>query len=404
MNIAIIGGGASGMAAALAALEDSKNHVVLYERQARLGKKLMATGNGRCNLTNQNPPEGHYHGGDTEFAAVALRRFGPARTLEWFGALGLLTVTEPSGRVYPASDAAASVLDCLRFALDERGAQVITEEIRFAAYTGRDFVLHGTDGEYRADRLIVACGGEAGAKLGGGSAGYRLLAAFGHGCTERTPSLVQLKTENQWTRPLKGVRTRGHVRLMRDDETLAESDGEVQFTDYGLSGPAIFDISRAAARAGSDAVVSIDLLPGLELVDITEYLMNKRSDFPNIKAENIFTGALHNTISRTLVRRAGIAQETRLWALDEGQIDALAALCKAFDFALGGTLGFDSAQVTAGGVVTDDFDPVTMESRLCPGLYACGEVLDVDGDCGGYNLQWAWSSGRAAGLAAGGVY
>ncbi len=403
MNIAIIGGGASGMAAALAALEERKNHVVLYERQARLGKKLMATGNGRCNLTNQNPPDGHYHG-DGEFAAVALRRFGSARTLEWFGALGLLTAAEPSGRVYPASDAAASVLDCLRFALDERGAQTVTEEIRFAAYTGHDFVLHGTDGEYRADRLIVACGGAAGAKLGGGTAGYRLLAAFGHGCTELTPSLVQLKTENQWTRPLKGVRTRGHVRLLRDDALLAESDGEVQFTDYGLSGPAIFDISRAAALAAGDAVVSLDLLPALELVDIIEYLMNKRSDFPNVKAENIFTGALHNSLSRTLVRRTGIAQETRLWALEEERIRALAALAKAFDFPLEGSLGFDSAQVTAGGVVTDDFDPVTLESRLCPGLYACGEVLNVDGDCGGYNLQWAWSSGRAAGLAAGGVY
>lgn len=403
MNIAIIGGGAAGMAAALAALEDSKNRVVIYERQARLGKKLMATGNGRCNLTNRSALAGHYHGAE-DFAAVALRRFGAARTLEWFGSLGLLTVTEPSGRVYPASDAAASVLDCLRFALDERGAQIVTEDIRFAAYTGRGFVLHGGEGEYRADRLIVACGGAAGAKLGGGSGGYRLLAAFGHGCTEVTPSLVQLKTENTWTRALKGVRAVCDVRLMRADETLAESHGEVQFTDYGLSGPAIFDISRAAAHAGEGAQIALDLFPALDLVDITEYLMSKRAEFPNIKAENIFTGALHNAISRTLVRRAGIAQETRLWAMEDNTVAALAALAKNYTLPLLGTLGFDSAQVTAGGVVTDDFDPVTMESRLCPGLFACGEVLDVDGDCGGYNLQWAWSSGRAAGLAAGGVY
>ena len=403
MNIAIIGGGASGMAAALAALEEDKNRVVIYERQARLGKKLMATGNGRCNLTNRGPLAGHYHGG-SDFAAVAQRRFDAARTLEWFGSLGLLTVTEASGRVYPASDAASSVLDCLRFALDERGAQLVTEDIRFAAFTGRDFVLHGSDGEYRADRLIVACGGAAGAKLGGGRSGYRLLSAFGHGSTELTPSLVQLKTDNQWTRGLKGVRAVCGVCLTREDRTLAGSRGEVQFTDYGLSGPAIFDISRSAARAGDGAAVSLALLPALDLVDITEYLVSKRSYFPNIKAENIFTGALHNTLSRTLVRRAGIAQDTRLWALGDDALDALAALCARFTLPLAGTLGFDSAQVTAGGVQTDGFDPVTMESRLCPGLYACGEVLDVDGDCGGYNLQWAWSSGRAAGLAAGGVY
>ncbi len=403
MNIAIIGGGASGMAAALAACEDEKNRVVIYERQARLGKKLMATGNGRCNLTNRSPLAPHYHGG-SDFAAVALRRFDAARTLEWFGAMGLLTVTEPSGRVYPASDAASSVLDCLRFALDERGVQVVTEEIRFAAFTGRDFVLHGGDGEYRAERLIVACGGAAGAKLGGGMGGYRLLAAFGHECTALTPSLVQLRTGNQWTRALKGIRAVCAVRLTRDKNTLAESCGEVQFTDYGLSGPAIFEISRAAALAGDNALVALDLLPALDLVDITEYLANKRSCFPNIKAENIFTGALHNTISRTLIRRAAIPPETRLWALDDAALDTLAALCKRFTLPLLGTLGFDSAQVTAGGIRTEGFDPVTMESRLCPGLYACGELLDVDGDCGGYNLQWAWSSGRAAGLAAGGVY
>lgn len=403
MNIAIIGGGASGMAAALAAMEDRKNRVVIYERQARLGKKLMATGNGRCNLTNRNAPAGHYHGGE-EFASVALRRFGAVRTLEWFGSLGLLTVTEPSGRVYPASDAASSVLDCLRFALDERGAQTVTEEIRFAAYTGHDFVLHGTEGEYRADRLIIACGGAAGAKLGGGMNGYRLLAAFGHGCTALTPSLVQLKTDNTWPRAMKGVRTHCRVRLRHGEALLAESEGEVQFTDYGVSGPAIFDISRAAALAGEGSIVSLDLLPALDEVDIIEYLMNKRSDFPNIKAENLFTGALHNTISRTLVRRASIAQDARAWAVGEEAIGALAALCSDFTLPLYGTLGFDSAQVTAGGVATEDFDPVTMESRLCAGLYACGEVLDVDGDCGGYNLQWAWSSGRAAGLAAGGVY
>lgn len=403
MNIAIIGGGASGMAAALAACEEDKNRVVIYERQARLGKKLMATGNGRCNLTNRSPLAPHYHG-DSDFAAVALRRFDAARTLEWFGAMGLLTVTEPSGRVYPASDAASSVLDCLRFALDERGVQVVTEDIRFAAFTGRDFVLHGSDGEYRAERLIIACGGAAGARLGGGTGGYRLLSAFGHEVTALTPSLVQLKTDNQWTRSLKGVRAVCTVRLTRDAETLAESHGEVQFTDYGLSGPAIFDISRAAALAGDNALVTLDLLPALDLVDITEYLANKRSCFPNIKAENIFTGALHNTISRTLIRRAAIPQETRLWALDDAALDGLAALCKRFCLPLLGTLGFDSAQVTAGGIRTEGFDPVTMESRLCPGLYACGELLDVDGDCGGFNLQWAWSSGRAAGLAAGGVY
>ena len=403
-NIAIIGGGAAGMAAALAALENPDNHVTVFERQNRLGKKLMATGNGRCNLTNTGPLLPRYHG-DQDFAAVALRRFDAARCREWFGSLGLMTVAEDSGRVYPLSDAAGSVLDVLRFALEERGAEILcASEVRYAAYTGRGFVLHAADGEYRADRLIVACGGAAGSKLGGGMDGYRLLAAFGHESTELSPALVQLKTDNTWTRSLKGVRCQGLARLLQGTDCLAESRGEIQFTDYGLSGPAIFDLSRAAALSHPGAVVCLDLLPELELGDIVHYLQNKISDFPNLKAENLLTGALHNSLARTLARRAGLNLESRLWALPEGSAEAVARLVKDYSLPLIGTLGFDSAQVTAGGVKTGGFDPVTMESRCVPGLYACGEVLDVDGDCGGFNLQWAWASGRAAGLAAGGVY
>ncbi len=403
-NIAILGGGASGMAAALAALEEPENRVVIFERQARLGKKLMATGNGRCNLTNTGSFHGRYHG-DPDFAAVALRRFGAAKSLEWFAALGLLTAEEPSGRVYPASDAAGSVLDVLRFALEARGAEIYCgTEIRYAAHTGREFILHGPEGEYRADRLIVACGGAAGSKIGGVMDGYRLLAAFGHGCTELRPSLVQLKTDPSWVRSLKGVRAPAGVWLEQGGEFLAESRGEVQFTDYGLSGPAIFDISRAAAQCAGAATVHLDLMPEQDLVDIIFYLENKIAAFPDLKAENLLTGAVHNSLARCLARRAGLNLEARLWSLEESLPAALAELIKDFSLPLLGVLGFDSAQVTAGGVETGGFDPVTMESRLVPGLYACGEVLNVDGDCGGFNLQWAWSSGRAAGLAAGGVY
>jgi len=401
-EIAIIGGGASGMAAALAALERADNHVTIYERQARLGKKLLSTGNGRCNLSNRSPLEPHYHG-DRDFAMTALRRFGTAQTLEWFGSLGLMTVTEPSGRVYPLSDSASSVLDCLRFALTERGVQIVTDEIRYAASTGRGFVLRGAEEEYRSDRLIIAAGGAAGAKIGGSMSAYKLLAAFGHMSMPLTPALVQLKTDNRWPRSLKGVRCPCGVTLECEGESRAEGRGEVQFTDYGISGPAVFDISREAACAGDNATLVLDFFPELELVDIISYLQNKQHDFSNTLAENAYTGALHNSVSRTLARRAEIPAETRLWALTEPQLNALARLAKRFTLPLEGTLGFDAAQVTAGGVETEYFDPFTMESRLCPGLYACGEELNVDGDCGGYNLQWAWSSGRAAGLAAGGV-
>ena len=403
MDIAVIGGGASGLAAALAARESLDNHVTVFERQNRVGRKLLATGNGRCNLANRGASLAHYHGRDPGFAGPALARFGPEETLRWFASLGLVTTTEPSGRVYPASDTAGSVVDVLRLALEARGGETVCAmPIARAEKRGGRFLLTGPAGEeYTCDKLIVACGGAAGARLGGMLSGYELLGAFGHRRTGLRPSLVQLKTDNTWTRPLKGVRTQAHISLEHDGTILAAADGEIQFTDYGVSGPAAYDISRAASLAGPGCTVCIRLLPELDQVDIMIYLSAKRNDFPDYRAENILSGALHNSIARAVLRRAGIPLDARLWALSDGVLELIADTLCRYELPLTGTLGFDDAQVTAGGVETDGFDPGTMESRLVTGLYACGEVLDIDGDCGGYNLQWAWSSGRLAGLAAG---
>ncbi len=404
-TIAILGGGASGMAAALAARETLDNEVLLLERQSRVGRKLLATGNGRCNLTNLHALPERYHGEDPAFAVPALTRCDPDRTLSWFASLGLLTRAEPSGRVYPLSDAAGSVVDALRLAMDARGVTTVcgftAAEVRLEG--GRFTVASDTGKTVECDKLIVACGGMAGAKLGGVRDGYDLLASLGHKCTGLHPSLVQLKTDNTWTRAMKGVRTQAGIALIDGNTTLAEARGEVQFTDYGVTGPGIYDISRSASLSGEGAILRLRLLPELNEVDIINYFIQKQENFPNYMAENLLTGTLHNTICRTFLRRAGIPADTRLWALSEEMLRELAALVTAFDLPLIGTLGFTEAQVTAGGMETSDFDPVTMESRLVSGLYACGEVLDIDGDCGGFNLQWAWSSGRAAGLAAAGL-
>ena len=405
MDIAIIGGGASGLAAALAARESLENRVTVFERQNRVGRKLLATGNGRCNLTNRNVSPESYHGQDPAFAGPALFRFGPEDTLRWFSALGLVTHTEPSGRVYPLSDTAGSVVDVLRLALEARGGETVCAlPVARAEKRGGKFVLTGPLGEeFSFDRLIVACGGVAGARVGGVRSGYDLLAGFGHSLTELRPSLVQLKTDNAWTRPLKGVRTQARLTLEREGAVLASAVGEVQFTDYGLTGPAVYDLSRAASTAGPGCAVCLRLLPELDEVDIIHYMNSKRDDFPDYKAENLFSGALHNSISRTVLRRSQIPLDARLWALSDAALRQIAQTLCRYELPLTGTLGFEDAQVTAGGVKTADFDAETMESCLVPGLYACGEVLDIDGDCGGYNLQWAWSSGRLAGLAAGGL-
>ncbi len=404
-TIAVIGGGASGMAAALAAAGSLENRVLLLERQSRVGRKLAATGNGRCNLSNDQARPPHYHGGNPDFVLPALTRFGVGETLDWFAGLGLAVRREAGGRIYPLTDTAASVVDVLRLALEDRGVELICGiTVKDTRREGNRFLLESTLGEdVTCDRLIIACGGAAGERLGGSRSGYELLRLFGHSSTALHPSLVQLRTENTWVRPMKGVRTQAHLTLEYQGRTLAQGAGEVQFAEYGVTGPAVFDLSRAAAVMGEGGLLVLRLLPELTEGDILAYMTEKRDSFANYKAENLLTGALHNAIARTVLRRAEIPLETRLWALSDRALEQIAAVITRFELPLLGTLGFDAAQVTAGGVETAGFDPHTMGSRLVPGLYACGEVLDVDGDCGGYNLQWAWSSGRMAGLAAGGM-
>ncbi len=404
-TIAIIGGGASGMAAALAARESLAVRVILLERQNRVGRKLLATGNGRCNLSNKNAGPEHYHGTDPGFIGPAMTRFGTEETLRWFSSLGLVTRAEPSGRVYPLSDTAGSVVDVLRLAMEARGVEV---RCGFTAAVARQqdggFLITSDQGEdIFCHRLIVSCGGMAGGRLGGTSSGYALLRSFGHKTTALRPALVQLKTESKWTRPMKGVRTQAGLTLERDGQILARARGEVQFTDYGLTGPAVYELSRAASVCGEGCAVILRFLPELSEVNIIKYMDAKCNNFSNYKAENIFSGALHNSIARTILRRGEISLESRLWSLSSGDLERIAALAARFELPLTGTLGFDDAQVTAGGIETAGFSPETMESRLASGLFACGEVLDIDGDCGGFNLQWAWSSGRLAGLAAAGL-
>ncbi len=398
MRIAIIGAGASGMAAAITAAASGVNEVLLFERQARVGRKLLATGNGRCNLTNRQTNPGRYHGAGQDFVRQVLEAYPVDSVLDFFQTLGLYTVTEEGGRVYPWSDQANSVVDVLRFALARRNIRLLTgTEITAVKKSPAGFRLKDQNGQScEADRLIVCCGGAAGTKLGGGLSGYQLLRSLGHHCTKLYPSLVQLKTEPELVRALKGVRATAALKLTVRDALLATAYGEVQFTDYGVSGPAVFDLSRAAAAA-EDAVLHLDLLPGYREEDLLSALCIRISRFPNLTAEDLLTGILHNRLGRMLVKSCGIALNTPLTSLNWQQLNDVVAVCRELELKITGNMGMEGAQVTAGGIVTQEFDPRTLQSRIVPGLYAAGEVLDVDGDCGGFNLQWAWSSGLLAG-------
>ena len=259
MKIGIIGGGAAGMAAALAASEYENAQVVLMERQARLGKKLSATGNGRCNLSNIHAAEGGYHGDDRHFHEYALNQYPPSETLQWFSGLGLYTITEPSGKVYPYSDQANSVVDVLRFSLERPNIQVLTDfEVQKVKKDGAVFSVSARSETLEFDRLIIACGGLAGTKLGGTMSGYKLLRSFGHKCTKLRPTLVQVKTSWPGVSALKGVRANCKAVIYQNGRLHRGSEGEIQFTEFGLSGPVIYEISRDACQGGGEWECTLD--------------------------------------------------------------------------------------------------------------------------------------------------
>ncbi len=400
MVVGIIGGGASGMAAALAAAENPDIQVILLERQARVGRKLQATGNGRCNLTNRNLTQAHYHGEEPEFARPALSERSVEKTLEWFAGLGLFTATEDTGRVYPYSDQANSVVDVLRFALSKPNIRVFTGfEAQKVSYQQEMFVVDGDNQTIKCDKLIVACGGIAGTKLGGTKSGYHILSQLGHRVTKLRPSLVQIKTNWSGITALKGVRANCSVQILCNDRLFSQSKGELQFTEYGLSGPVIFEVSRDVCRGAGEWICRLDFLPNISKEQLLSELCCRRQR--NLPVDELLTGIIHNRLGRVLTKAAGILPNQPISALNDYQLQQVCEAVKGFEISLTEPMGMDSAQVTAGGVVTREFDPYTMQSKLVQGLFACGEVLDIDGDCGGYNLQWAWSSGYVAGSHAG---
>ena len=397
IDVIIIGGGASGMMAALTAAQDAENRVTLLERQARVGRKLLSTGNGRCNLTNTRAGPEHYHGG-AGFAEHALRAFTPEDTLGFFEELGLLTSREYGGRVYPLSNQAGSVVDVLRFALEQANVRVLTGcAAESVDRRSGGFTVNCAQERLRSDKLIVACGGCAGSKLGGVMDGYKILASLGHSRTALYPSLTQVRTDTSYPRALKGVRADCRVTLRRGKSELGQKRGELLFTDTGVSGTVIFELSRAVSAGGEGLELSMDFLPDMDKKAVFDYLRARREAAPSLPANRILLGTVHNRLGQMLCKYAGVGGETTASRLGDGQLRAIAGACGDFRLRVTGVSGFESAQVTAGGARTEEFVPRTLESRLVRGLFACGEVLDVDGDCGGYNLQWAWSSGRLAG-------
>lgn len=395
MKTAIVGGGASGLTAAIAAAELGSN-VTIYERNDRVGRKILSTGNGRCNMTNINADISNYYGKNPKFVMGAISRFWVDETLEFFNDLGVLHKVEDAGKVYPYSDQASAVLDVLRMKAEELLVAVRTKsEVKRVSKNKNGFIVETYSGEKEFfDKVIVASGGKAAPDLGSNGSGYDILKSFGHKITEVRPSLVQLKTEPDTVKKLKGIKIQGTVNLGGFVEK-----GEILFTDYGLSGPPIFSVS---SRFNNQKSIYVDMMPDYSESQLNTMLSERVCRFPKVALENFFVGILNKRVGQALLKYLKIEPLSRYAVtLRKADIDKIAKTIKAWEFKVTGTMSWNNAQVTKGGADTSQFNPNTMESRLVKGLYAAGEVLDIDGDCGGYNLQWAWSSGMLAGKNAG---
>ncbi len=407
-DVIVIGGGAAGLTAALSASE-SGARVLLLEKADRVGRKILASGNGRCNLANMGPER--YPGGGP-FAHAVLKRCPVNRVLDFFHALGLVTVEEEAGRVYPGCGQAAAVLDVLRSAIERRGVDVICDTpARRVEPAQWGLKVETPSGPYRAPAVVAACGGMAGGKLGHDGGAYGLLTALGHSLIPAKPALAPLTAERSAVKGLSGMRLPAILTLCRKKAgglgtPLNEGNqGEALFTDYGVSGVCAMELARGAVeekeKNGAWPILYLDFAPMLGLCPRT---------FGKLPSDQCAPDRHLPAIRTFLEERARILPNDallqgmvpRLLAdrLKGMPVPDLARSLAAFPVPLTGVRGFDYAQVTAGGVACEEFDPATLASRLVSGLYAAGEMLDVDGACGGFNLQFAFASGILAGEAA----
>ena len=399
-DLVIIGGGASGLIASIFAKEIN---VCILEKNSRVGKKILTTGNGRCNFTNRNIDIASYHSNNISFVSNVFKNFGLGETLDFFESIGIVPLELDEGKIYPASLQASSVLDMLRYKAVSNGVNIITEfDAKSIQKKGNIFYVKSYDGKsVCANNVIIATGGKTAPKSGSDGFGYKFAEKFGHKTTLLYPSLVQLKCPVKDVISMKGIRFDGIAILNIDDVTVKSQHGEILFTEYGLSGPAIFQISGHASKAleeGKNVECYLDIIPFMSLENFIGNLMQRDR---GIVIDDFLTGLFNKRVAMMLLKKCGIDKfGISSNVLTNEMIIDIANTAKKWKFDITGTNMWDNAQVTGGGICLDEINADTMESKLVEGLFFSGEILDVDGDCGGFNLQWAWSSGSIAGMAA----
>lgn len=403
LNIAVIGGGASGMVAAISASREAEKRgkrvkITIYEANQRIGKKILVTGNGRCNFTNDNISENNFHG-EKELAMKVYSRFDNESTKDFFASLGLLSKSDFAGRVYPMSFQATSVLDVLRYELIKRDIETVTETKITSVEKSRDgFVLNG---KLHTDVCIIASGGKAAPVQGSDGSGFELLKRHGISIETPEPALTPLICEN-FTKALKGIRAQGKITIKCAGKILREDIGEIQYTDYGLSGIPSMQVSRFAARAlkesRGDVLAFVDACPYLSPYELKSFILSQVKNNPKLPSEMLLSGIMPKRLAVTLLADCSVSASMEIGKIFPAVADKIVSAVKYKKYKINSVKGFNDAQVTSGGIKGDEIDYDTLGLRKLKGAYVCGEIINIDGDCGGYNLQWAWSSGYVAGI------
>jgi predicted Rossmann fold flavoprotein len=404
-HVIIAGGGAAGMVAAISAKRMGAE-VTILERNPRVGKKLLATGNGRCNFTNINAEAGAgcYSGNNPKFAYGALSAFSVEDTIRFFEKLGIQHKVEEQGKVFPMSDQASSILDVLLYELNAIGVHIgCNADIKHLEKRKGRFRIRTEDGKvFEGDRVILAMGGKAMPNSGSDGNGFDLAAKLGHRVTDLFPALVQLMLEGTFFKRIDGVKFVGTAEILHNKKSIAKDSGDILFTNYGVSGPPILQISRKAGELlnqGREAVLKITVMDQINKEDLKHLIKRRILANPGKTVDFSFVGLINKRLIPVVLAQAGIEDLKRVASsLSAAEQDRIAEILTGWRIPVRGTKSWPSAQVTAGGVDTREIHPDTMESKLIKGLYFAGEIMDIDGRCGGYNLQWAWSSGYTAGL------
>ncbi len=406
-KIAVIGGGASGIMAAITAAETGAQ-VTIYEHM-KAGKKILSTGNGKCNLTNLNLSIKDYNTGDSSKVISCLERFGVEETLRFFKRIGLM-LRDKNGYVYPYSEQAAMVVQVLLNHVNHLGISIIQKHVKHIGISkngksNQNVCLETEDGEnVFFDSIIIACGSKAAPKLGSDGSGYHLAKELGHKIVPVFPSLVQLRCKDVFCKELAGIRTQAGIHIFDGNQQITSEEGELQLTDYGISGIPVFQLSGMINRylyehKNASLTAVVDFMPETSIEQLEDYLKQRMSESPRMSINELFCGTLNQKLCKIILKRAQLQEDSKVSTLSKEKLSEILYLFKNFSFEIIGSNGFEQAQVCCGGV---DLREVTeqLESKFVPNIYFAGEILDVDGRCGGYNLQWAWTSGYIAGRAA----